>query len=75
MVSISLAFPYMVMLSRHLYVNAILVDTVLLSAALGAALSQKPLLWSHNDMAVIVSWNTRGPEWEYRPGGHELSID
>ena len=46
---------------RHLSVNAIVLDMALLCAVMDAALSQEPLLWRHNDMAVIVSWNTCGP--------------
>ena len=40
------------------YVKAIVLDMTLL----WVILSQGPLLWRHNDMAVIVSWNTRSPD-------------
>ena len=57
MVSIFLSFPYMVMLPKRLHVKVIVLGTALL----WAALSQVPLMWRHNDMAVIVSRNTRKP--------------
>ena len=47
--------PYMV-------IQPIVLGMVLLWAALDSSLSQWPLLWRHNDMTVIVSWNTRGRE-------------
>ena len=34
----------------------------LLWATMDSQLRQRPLLWRHNAMAVIVPWNTRGPE-------------
>ena len=47
--------PYMV-------IQPIVLGMVLLWAAMDSSLSQGPLLWRHNDMTVIVSRNTRGPE-------------
>ena len=47
--------PYMV-------IQPIVLRMVLLWAAMDSSLSQGPLLWRHNDMTVIVSRNTRGPE-------------
>ena len=47
--------PYMV-------IQPIVLGMALLWAALDSSLSQWPLLWRHNDMTVIVSWNTRGRE-------------
>ena len=42
----------------------IVLGMVLLWAAMDSSLSQGPLLWCHNDMTVIVSRNTSGPEWD-----------
>ena len=64
----------MVMLPKHLNAKAIVVDRVLLWAAMDAALSQGPLLWRHNDNTVIGSWNTRGPEREPRRVDREPGI-
>ena len=47
--------PYMV-------IQPIVLGIVLLWAAMDSSLSQGPLVWRHNDMTVIVSRNTRGPE-------------
>ena len=51
--------PYMV-------IQPIVLGMALLWAAIDSALSQGPLLWRHNDMAVIVSRNTRGRERDTR---------
>ena len=59
---------------RHLSINAIALDAALLSAVKDAPFSRGPLLWRHNAMAVIVSWNTRGPERDtYQPSGNANS--
>ena len=47
--------PYMV-------IQPIVLGMALLWAAMDSSLSQGPLLWRHNDMTVIVSWNTFGRE-------------
>ena len=52
----------MEMLPKYLNVKAIVLDMALLWAAMDAALSQEPLLWRHDDIAIIVSWNKRGPK-------------
>ena len=52
-------FPYMVILP-------IVLGVALLWAAMDSPLSQGPLLWRHNDMTVIVSPDTRGPERDTR---------
>ena len=56
----------MVMLPKHLNVTAIVLDRVLLWAAIDAALSQEPLLWRHNDKTVIALLNVRGRERDIR---------
>ena len=48
-------FPYMVILP-------IVLGVALLWAAMDSPLSQGRLLWRHNDMTVIVSPDSRGPE-------------
>ena len=45
--------PYMV-------IQPIVLGMALLWAAMDSSLSQRLLLWRHNDMTVIVSRNTRG---------------
>ena len=72
----------MVMLPRHSNVNVIALVTVLLKAAADATLTQRLLLWRHNDMTVIVSQNTRGPQRGTQQsvrqriyGDYRLSID
>ena len=47
--------PYMV-------IQPIVLGMALLWVVMDSSLSQGPLLWSHNDMTVIVSRNTRGRE-------------
>ena len=59
-------FLYMVMLPKHLNVTTIVLDRVLLWAAIDAALSQEPLLWRHNDKTVIALRNMRGRERDIR---------
>ena len=56
----SFSYNSFVFLIWYLNVKAIVPNTALLWAAMDAALSQGPLLWRHNDMAVIVLQNTRG---------------
>ena len=51
--------PYMV-------IQPIVLGMALLWAAMDSSLSQWPLLWRHNDMAVIVSRDTRGRERDTR---------
>ena len=51
--------PYMV-------IQPIVLGIALLLAAMDSSLSQGPLLWRHNDMTVIASWNTRGRERDTR---------
>ena len=60
MTSVVPCFPYMVMLPKHSNVKANVLDTASMCAAMDVALSQGLLLWHHNDMVVIVSWNTHG---------------
>ena len=66
MVPISLGFLYMVMLQtfkRKSHCSGC-------GVAMDAALSQRPLFWRHNVMAIIVLRKTRGPERDtyQRPG-------
>ena len=51
--------PYMV-------IQPIVLGMALLWAAMDSSLSQGPLLWRHNNMTVIVSWNTRRREPDTR---------
>ena len=51
--------PYMVR-------QPIVLGMTLLWAAMDSSLSQRPLLWRHSDMTVIVSWNTPGRERDTR---------
>ena len=59
----------------HLNVGDIILVTAFLWAAMHAALFREALLWRHNDMAVIASWNTCRPEREPRDSDHRLSIN
>ena len=59
--SISLGFPYMVMLPTFKRDHHCSWCGVAMSCY-GAALSQWSLLWCHNAMAIIVSRNTREPK-------------
>ena len=50
----------------YIVIQPIVLGMALLWAAIDSALSQGPLLLRHNDMAVIVSRNTRGRERDTR---------
>ena len=50
----------------YMPIQPIVLGMALLWAAMDSSLSQGPLLWRQNDMAVIVSWNTRRRERDTR---------
>ena len=50
----------------YMALQPIVLGMALLWATMDSSLSQGPLLWRHNDMTVIVSWNTRGRERDTR---------
>ena len=50
----------------YMAIQPIVLGMALLWAAMDSPLWQGPLLWRHNDMTVIVSWNTRGRERDTR---------
>ena len=66
----------------YMAIQPFVLGMALLWAAMDSSLWQVLLLWRHNHMTVIVSWNTRGRERDTRNalttrmhGNHRLSID